>query len=186
MMQPNVNPMEPPQQVTAMPSRMFGAGSGRTQQPMTAPRMGMAAPPGEPVPTRMNARPQQEPRLNIQPVVNGYSSGTDDAFFRELDQIASYTPAPAPTFTQDELVGAARTYSPPAVSSVLAGEQPNTYRPFSRGMTLRGVSRLAPGEQAALNTRLGVEGNTTLEDELAGLATRFGPVRDRAQSRLAV
>ena len=151
-----------------------------TMQPVPAAQPATA----QPVVNWMGNRPMEAaptPRMGL----TGYSSGTDDAFFQELDRLSSYTPAAAPTYTQDQIVNAARTYSPPAVSAALAGQDEGTYRPATSGLTLRRFGRLTPGEQAALSTRLGVEFNTSLQDELSGLQSRFGNVRSTPMARMA-
>lgn len=118
--------------------------------------------------------------------IAGYAAGTDDQFFAELDSLSGFQSAPIPTFNQDELVNAARKYSPPEVTAALEGRAPGAYRPVSRGLTLGRLGRMTTSGQEALNTRLGVEFNTTLRDEMEGLQSRFGAVRSAPMARMAV
>ena len=104
---------------------------------------------------------------------------------------AGPTYSPRPTyndidsrFTQAEIVARARRLSPPGVTSAIEGTRVPTYRPATSGLSLRKIGQLTPGEQEALNTRLGVEFNTTLADEIAGLKSRFGPVVSGPRARL--
>lgn len=115
-----------------------------------------------------------------------YAAGTGDPFFDEMDSLSNYTPQPVPRFTQDELVGAAQRYSPPAVSSVIGGQDPNTYRPYFSNLTPGRINELTPGEQAALSTRLAIQGDTTLADEQSGLNSRFGRMMTAPSARMAV
>lgn len=114
-----------------------------------------------------------------------YAAGTDDKFFQELAKLRTYESGNDPVFNQQELVQAARDYSPPEVTSAIEGTRLGTYRPVTSGITLRRLGRLTPGGLQAANTRLGVEFNTTLEDELAGLQERFLGTRSTPLARLA-
>ena len=102
----------------------------------------------------------------------------------ELMRNASGGVATRSRFNQADIVAQARRLSPPGVSAAIGGTRVPTYRPATSGLTLRKIGQLTPGEQEALNSRLGVEFNTTLESEIAGLRSRFGPVVSRPRARL--
>lgn len=121
--------------------------------------------------------------------------GQDATFLGEADRLyntdrqayAQYInrlPKPrANPLTQNDYIERARRFSPPDVSSALAGRRMSTYRPSTPGLTLQKIAALDPGEREALNSRLAVEFNRTLEDEIAGLQSRFGPAVTRPRAR---
>lgn len=87
--------------------------------------------------------------------------------------------------TQEELINLGKQNLAPGASAALYGGRIPSARPVGQ-LTLGRLSRLAPGELQALNTQLGVEFNTDLENEIALLQQRFGPVVNRARGRLQV
>jgi len=96
-------------------------------------------------------------------------------------------PMTLPNVTQQQLVDIGLQNLPPAVKAALfggGGSMPAA-RPVAN-LTPGRLSRLTPGELEALNTQLGVQYNTDLQNELALLQERFGPVVDRARGRLVV
>lgn len=90
-----------------------------------------------------------------------------------------------PNVTQQELVNVGLGALPPAAKSALFGGAGDiaAARPTAN-LTLGRIARLTPGEQEALNTQLGVQFNTDLQNEIALLQERFGPVVDRMRGRL--
>ena len=88
------------------------------------------------------------------------------------------------TITQDELESAARTFAPPGVRDTVSGARPAPFQAAQPNLSPRRVGALTPSEQTALNTYLGVVNNTTLEDELAGMSSTFGPVVTQRRARL--
>ena len=90
-----------------------------------------------------------------------------------------------PDVNQQDLINTGLGALPPAAAAALhgrAGAIPSA-RPAGN-LTLGRIARLAPGEQEALNTQLGIQYNTDLENEIAMLQERFGPVVNRQRGRL--
>ena len=91
-----------------------------------------------------------------------------------------------PTVTQEQLIDWAQRYSPPAVSSVLAGQSPETLRFGFPLPTPQLLNSLTPAEREAMRTRLAVEFNTGLDDVEHAVRLRFANSRERPRARYAV
>lgn len=85
--------------------------------------------------------------------------------------------------SQDEIVKTARMNAPPAVSELVSGSRFSAFRPSTMGLTPRRAAMLTRGEREAANSYFGVVENTTLEDELGGIQSLYGPSVGRARSR---
>lgn len=95
--------------------------------------------------------------------------------------------APPIPVSQADLVAGAKRMAPPAVRDLVGGPgRLAPFRPAVSALTPRRLSMLNSGEQEALNSYMGLVHNTTLEDELSGIAPLFGPSVTRARSRMAV
>lgn len=110
---------------------------------------------------------------------NAYQAG--DIFGGSAPQL------PTPGFaTQNQLVSDAVRYSPPAVGQLLGDPGVNATNGLRFGFQLftpNQLGRLTPDERAALNTRLGVQYNTTLEDVMFEQQRRFGFNPNARQAR---
>ena len=119
---------------------------------------------------------------NPQAMQPGSTPNWDTAYQATTQTI---NPITMPNVTQDQLVNTGLSVLPPAVKGALfgrAGDIPPA-RPVGN-LTLGRLGRLTPGELEALNTQLGVQFNTDLQNEMALLQERFGPVVNRARGRL--
>jgi hypothetical protein len=89
-----------------------------------------------------------------------------------------------PNVTQEGLAAMARSVLPPGLEAAIHGDgRIPSARPVGN-LTLGRLSRLTPDELEAMNSYLGVAYNTTLDNEIALLQERFGPVVSRARGRL--
>ena len=91
-----------------------------------------------------------------------------------------------PQVTQQQLIDYARAYSPPAVSNVINGTMPETLRFGFPLPSPQLLNSLTPAERQALNTRMAVEFNTSLDDVEHAMKLRFTNARQRPRGRYAV
>ena len=114
-----------------------------------------------------------------------YSQGNNVVYADQLDNVTGWRPeAPAP-ITQEELVAMGKNLLPPGAKAALYGGAMPSARPVGE-LTMGRLGQLTQGELEALNTQLGVEYNTELQNEVGLLRQRFGPVVNRSRGRLAV
>ena len=93
---------------------------------------------------------------------------------------------PGTMVNQEDIEATAREFAPPAVRDLVGGGRMASFRPAVSALTPRRLAMMNTGEQTAFNSYLGVAENTTLEDELSGIAPLFGPSVSRARTRMAV
>lgn len=100
---------------------------------------------------------------------------------------APQLPMPAEA-NQADLVNLARQNSPPAVTSLFAGEQPADMQFGFPLFSPQQLDALTPAEKEALNTRLAFEGpgGTTLQDVEHAVRRRFSNLRASPRARFAV
>ena len=140
---------------------------------------------------------------------SGMTGGAEDNFIfhqnilgtgaARASAVSGYTPPPqvigdvaAPRLgapaavSQADLVNDAKRFAPPAVRDLVGGSRMGAFRPAVSALTPRRLSMMNAGEQTALDSYLGVVENTTLQDEMSGIAPLFGPSVSRARTRMAV
>ena len=108
-----------------------------------------------------------------------------DVAVPRLDVAAPRLGAPT-AVSQADLVNDAKRFAPPAVRDLVGGSRMGAFRPAVSALTPRRLSMMNAGEQTALDSYLGVVENTTLQDEMSGIAPLFGPSVSRARTRMAV
>ena len=87
---------------------------------------------------------------------------------------------------QQQLIDLGLSVLPPAVKAALFGNGSIPAARPAAGLTLGRLTQLTPGELEALNTQLGIQYNSDLQNEMALLQSRFGPVVNRARGRLVI
>ena len=104
----------------------------------------------------------------------------------QLDSVTKWrAPAAGPRLTtQDEILAAANSAASPAVTAAVRGGRMPGFRPATN-LTPRRAAMLTSGEREMTNSYLGVTENTTLEDELGGIQSLYGPSVGRSRSRFA-
>lgn len=93
----------------------------------------------------------------------------------------------APPVTQEELIAQSREATPTGVASVMRGERPRGFD--IKGLPLlsaQGVNSLTKGEKEALNTRLAIEFQTTIDELMGGIKSRYGGTRLTPAARFAI
>ena len=86
--------------------------------------------------------------------------------------------------TQEEIIEAAKKFSPPAVNDLFTGNKTQGLDFDFDLFTPQQLARLTGDESTALNTRLAAQFNTTLEDVVTAQEQRFGRKRSGSRGRL--
>lgn len=104
---------------------------------------------------------------NLSKALPNFAEGTLDLF-------------PTEQVEQNKLIGYAQRAAGPGVNAVLQGRDPGNYAlPGLPTPTAMGFNRLSGSEKDALNSRLAVEFNSTLEDLMHQISQRYGTNNSR-------
>lgn len=112
-----------------------------------------------------------------------------ETFQNQLNTIGQQTGTATPGiggFTQEGLADLSRQTAPPAVRSVISGEDPGALQLPFEVPTQAALNNLTQSESQALNTALGAEFGIGLEEAAAASRQRFQPVRSSRRARLVI